>query len=78
MPIDLGAHQRVNSSGRVQASNTMRAGALKVRRITISRSDVRSAVVAWGVTAGSLFFLASMGLLLAFQFFDDLVQRVET
>ena len=31
MPIDFGAHHRLNSSGVVHASNTMRAGPLKVR-----------------------------------------------
>src|SRR4249920_866783 len=30
-PIDFGTHQRLNRSGLVHASNTMRGGALKVR-----------------------------------------------
>ena len=45
MPIDLGTHHCLNSSGLVHASNTMRAGPLKVRVTTSSRSDVRSTVV---------------------------------
>src|SRR6188472_2178285 len=49
MPIDLGTHHRLNSSGFVQASNTICAGALKVRVTTSSRSDVRSAVVSIGL-----------------------------
>ena len=44
-PIDFGAHQRMNSSGLVHASNTMRTGPLKVRVTTSSRSDFRSIVV---------------------------------
>ncbi len=45
MPIDFGTHHRLNSSGLVHASNTMRAGPLKVRVTTSSRSDFRSTVV---------------------------------
>jgi hypothetical protein len=45
MPIDFGTHHRLNSSGFVHASNTMRAGPLKLRVTTSSRSDVRSTVV---------------------------------
>src|SRR3954451_18818170 len=45
IPIDLGTHHRLNSSGLVHASNTMRAGPLNVRVVTSSRSDVRSTVV---------------------------------
>src|SRR4026209_1657884 len=45
MPIDFGTHHRLTSSGLVHASNTMRAGALKVRVTTSSRSDFRSTVV---------------------------------
>ena len=41
MPIDFGTHHRVNSPGVVHASNTMRAGALKVLVTTSSRSDFR-------------------------------------
>src|SRR5690606_4763023 len=45
MPIDFGTHQRLNSSGLVHASKTIRAGPLKVRVTTTSRSDFRSTVV---------------------------------
>src|SRR6202008_976322 len=76
MPIDLGTHHRMNSSGVVHASNTMRAGASKVRVTTNSRSDVRSTVVRF-FTAGSLPLLASMDSLLLFQFLYNLVQRLE-
>src|SRR5215510_2278512 len=41
-PVDFGAHHRLSSSGLVHASNTMRAGPLKVRVTTSSRSDLRS------------------------------------
>src|SRR4026208_2198128 len=44
IPIDFGTHHRLNSSGLVHASNTMRAGASKVRVTTSSRSDGRSVV----------------------------------
>jgi hypothetical protein len=44
-PVDFGAHHRLISSGLVHASNTMRAGPLKVRVTTSSRSDFRSTVV---------------------------------
>src|SRR4030095_1685286 len=74
MPIDFGTHHRLNSSGVVHASNTMRAGPLKVRVVTSSRSDVRSTVVLFFVGAGSLPVLASIDLLLPFQFLDNLVQ----
>src|SRR3954470_24721224 len=77
MPIDFGTHQRLNSSGLVHASNTMRAGALKVRVTTSSRSDFRSVVVRFFMGVGSLSLLASIDYLLLFQFFDNLVQRVE-
>src|ERR671911_3149242 len=77
MPIDFGAHHRLNSSGLVQASNTMRAGPLKVRVVTSSRSDFRSTVVPFFMGVGSLSFLASIDLLLPFQFFDNLVQLLE-
>src|SRR5882757_3729455 len=76
MPIDCGSHHRLNSSGLVHASNTMRAGLLKVRVTTSSRSDFRSTVVPF-MGAGSLSLLASIDLLLPFQFFDHLVQLVE-
>src|SRR6188474_258434 len=77
MPIDFGVHHRLNSSGLVHASNTMRAGPLKVRVTTSSRSDLRSTVVRFFMSVGSLSFLASIDLLLPFQFLDNLVQLVE-
>src|SRR4029453_12224610 len=77
MPIDFGAHHCLNSSGLVHASNTMRAGPLKVRVTTSSRSDFRSTVVRFFMGAGSLSLLASIDLLLPFQFLDNLVQLVE-
>src|SRR5436189_3390260 len=77
MPIDFGAHHRLNSSGLVHASNTMRAGPLKVRVVTSSRSDFRSTVVRFFMGVGSLSLLASIGFLLPFQFLDNLVQLVE-
>src|SRR5262249_8733880 len=76
-PIDFGTHHRLNSSGLVHASNTMRAGASKVRVTTSSRSDFRSTVVRLSVAVGSLCPLSSIGFLLEFQFLDDLVQLVE-
>src|SRR3954454_1773887 len=76
-PNDFGAHHRMSSSGLVHASNTMRAGALKVRVVTSSRSDFRSVVV-WFLTGlGSLSLLASIDLLLLFEFLDNLVQLIE-
>src|SRR6185503_5305296 len=77
MPIDFGAHHRLNRSGLVHASNTMRAGPLKVRVTTSSRSDFRSTVVRSFMGVGSLSLLASIRSLLTFQFFDNLVQLVE-
>src|SRR6188768_1731313 len=77
MPIDFGTHHRLNSSGLVHASNTMRAGPLKVRVTTSSRSDFRSTVVRFFMGVGSLSLLASINLLLPFQFLDNLVQLVE-
>src|SRR5688572_30045377 len=76
MPIDFGTHHRLNSSGLVHASNTRRAGALKVRVTTTSRSDFRSTVVRFFMGAGSVSLLASIHDLLLFQFFDNLVQLV--
>src|SRR6266536_2779454 len=76
-PLDFGAHHRLNSSGLVHASNTMRAGPLKVRVTTSSRSDFRSTVVRFFLGAGSLSLLASIDLLLPFQFLNNLVQLVE-
>src|SRR6185436_14715969 len=59
------------------ASNTMRAGPLKVRVTTTSRSDFRSTVVRFFMGVGSLPLLASISLLLPFQFLDNFVQLVE-
>src|SRR5262245_62851529 len=75
MPIDLGAHHCLNNSGVVHALNTSRAGPLMVRVTTSSRSDFRSTFVK--LFTGSPSLLASIGLLLPFQFFDNLVQFVE-
>src|SRR5215208_6634021 len=77
IPIDFGTHHCLNSSGLVHASNTMRAGPLKVRVTTSSRSDFRSTVVRFFIGVGSLSLLASIDLLLPFQFLDNLVQLVE-
>src|SRR5271170_2314173 len=76
-PVDFGAHHRLSSSGLVHASNTMRAGPLKVRVTTSSRSDFRSTVVRFFMGVGSLSFPASIDFLLPFQFLDNLVQLVE-
>src|SRR4030095_7354022 len=77
IPIDFGIHHRLNSSGLVHASNTMRAGPLKVRVTTSSRLDFRSTVVRFFMGVGSLFLPASIDLLLPFQLLDNLVQLVE-
>src|SRR4029078_6517634 len=77
MPRDSATPHRWNSAGLVHASNTMRAGPLKVRVTTSSRSDFRSTVVRFFVGAGSLPVLASIDLLLPFQFLDNRVQLVE-
>src|SRR6188768_3408141 len=77
MLIDFGTHHCLNSSGLVHASKTMRAGPLKVRVTTSSRSDVRSTVVRFFMGVDSLPLLASIDLLLPFQFLDNLVQLVE-
>src|SRR5215831_13665951 len=77
MPDDFGTHHRLNSSGLVHASNTMRAGALTVRVTTSSRSDFRSTIVRFLTGVGSLSLLTSIDLLLPFQFLDNLVQLVE-
>src|SRR5678816_2138352 len=77
MPIDFGTHHRLNSSGLVHASNTMRAGPLKVRVTTSSRSDFRSTVVRFFMGVGSLSLLASIDFLLPFQFLNNHVQLVE-
>src|SRR6187200_1782058 len=76
-PNDFGTHHRLNNSGVVQASNTMRAGPLTVRVTTSSRSDVRSTVVRFFVGVRSLSLFASIDLLLPFQFLDNPVQLVE-
>src|SRR5215813_6495936 len=76
-PNDFGTHHCLSSSGLVHASNTMRAGALKVRVTTSSRSDFRSTVVRFFIGVGSLSFLASIDLLLPFEFLENLVQLVE-
>src|SRR5687768_5882490 len=76
-PVDFGTHHRLNSSGLVHASNTRRAGPFMVRVTTSSRSDFRSTVVRFFMGATSLSLLASIDLLLAFQFLYDLVQLVE-
>src|SRR6478735_1131983 len=77
IPIDFGTHHCLNSLGLVHASNTRRAGPLKVRVTTSSRSDFRSTVVTFFMGVGSLSLFASIGLLLPFQFFDNFVQLVE-
>ena len=77
MPNDFGAHHCSSRSGLVQASNTRRAGALKLRVTTSSRSDFRSTVVRFFPEVGSLSPFASIDLFLLFQFLDNLVQLVE-
>src|SRR3984885_5071060 len=76
-PVDFGAHHRLSSSGLVKASNARRAGPLMVRVTASSRSDFRSTVVRFFMGVGSHSLLASIGLLLLFQFFNNLVQLVE-
>src|SRR4029453_7207883 len=76
-PIDLGTHHCLNSSGLVHASNTMRAGPLKVRLTTSSRSDFRSTVVRFFIGVASLSLLASIDVLLPFHFFAHLVQLAQ-
>src|SRR5262249_33539403 len=76
-PQDFGTHHRLRSSGLVHASNTTRAGALKVRVTTSSRLDLRSSVVGFFRGVGSISLRASMDLLLTFQLLDNLVQLVE-
>src|SRR5215468_8141527 len=77
MPSDFGTHHRMKRSGWVHASKTRRAGASNVRMTTSSRSDFRSTVVRFFIGVASLSFLASIDLLLPFQFLDNLVQLVE-
>src|SRR5271170_1445050 len=76
-PADFGTHHRLSSSGLVHASNTRRAGPLKVRVRTSSRSDFRSTVVRFFMGVGSLSPLAPIELLLRFQFLNYLVQLIE-
>src|SRR3954468_11828176 len=77
MPIDLGTHQRLNSSALVNASNTIRAGPLMVRVTTTSRSDFRSTVVRFFTGPDLLSIFAFIALLLSCEFLDNLVQLVE-
>src|SRR5258705_2744343 len=72
-PIDFGTHHRLNSSGLVHASNTMRAGPLKVRVTTSSRSYFRSTVVRFFMGVASRSLLPSIDLLLPFQFLNTVV-----
>src|SRR3954465_11362837 len=74
IPIDLGTHQRLNSSGLVNASNTMRAGPLMVRVTTTSRSDFRSTVVRFFTGPDLLSIFAFTVFLLSCEFLDNLVQ----
>src|ERR1700678_1227620 len=76
-PNDFGAHHRLNRSGLAHASNTRRAGPLKLRVTTSSRSDFRSTVVLFFPEEGSLSLFASIGFFLPFQFFDNFVQFIE-
>src|SRR5262245_3347097 len=76
-PNDSGTHHRLNSSGLVNASNTMRAGPLMVRVTTSSRSDFRSTVERFFVGVGAFSLLASIDPLLPVQVVDNLVQLVE-
>src|SRR6187397_2121419 len=78
IPIDFGTHHCLNSAGVVHASNTRRAGPLKVRVTTSSRSDFRSTVVRFFMGVGSLSLLASIDLLLPLEFLNNRVQLVET
>src|SRR5580765_942858 len=77
IPIDFGTHHCLNSSGLVHASKTIRAGPLNVRVTTSSRSDFRSTVVRFFMGVGSPSLLASIDLLLPFQFLENFVQLVE-
>src|SRR5262245_5107949 len=77
MPIDFGTHHCLSSSGRVHASNTRRAGPLKVRVTTISRADFRSTVVRFFVGVGSVSVRSTIDFFLSFQCLDNRVQRLE-
>src|SRR5690242_11283082 len=72
----LGAHQRRTSSGRVQASKTMRAGARKVREITTAQSPSSSTEVSF--SGGSFRFFSAILLLLLHELLEELVHLVET
>src|SRR6478609_3682211 len=76
-PNDFGVHHRLSSSGLVHASKRMRAGPLKFRVTTSSRSDLRSVVVGFFMSVGSLSLLAPIGLLLPFPFLHNLARLVE-
>src|SRR5580698_4700437 len=76
-PLDFDPHHLLNRSGWVHASNTMRAGASKVRVTTSSRSDFRSTVVGFFMGLGSLFRLAFIECPALFQILDHLVQLVK-
>src|SRR5262245_52934598 len=77
MPIDFGTHHCLSSSGRVHASNTRRAGPLKVRVTTSSRSDFRSTVVRFVVGVVSISLCSTIDFFLSFQCLDNRVQRLE-
>src|SRR5262245_57157290 len=77
IPNDFGVHHRVSNSGLVQASNTKRAGPLKVRVTTSSRSDFRSTVVRFFVAVGLPSLLVSIDSFLSFKFLDNPIQLVE-
>src|SRR6185369_17044712 len=68
IPIDFGTHHCLNRSGLVHASNTRRAGALKVRVTTSSRSDFRSTVVEFFIGSAHLLFLRSSAFSRCFSF----------
>src|SRR6185369_12029788 len=72
-PYDFGTHHLLNRSALVQASNTRRAGPLTVRVTTSSRSDFRSTSVRFFIGVASVPLLSSIGFLLQFQFFDNIV-----
>jgi hypothetical protein len=55
----------------------VRAGPLKVRVTTSSRSDFRSTFVGFFMGAGSLSRLAPIDFFLSPQFLDNVVQRIE-
>src|SRR5262249_46679910 len=78
MGNDFGTHHRLNSSGSVQASNTIRAGPLMVRLTSSSRSDFRSTVERPSIAVASPALLAFIDLLLSSHFLDDLVQLDES